>query len=254
MTAKRRQQRGRCSFCGAEGVTKEHVWAKSLIKLFASSGVIRHEYGHPEAGIESKVKRANTFAVLSRKVCRSCNSGWMREADDAARPLLAAFAKNQPIRLGPSEQKQLAFWTTKTLLALLMVEPEEFRFAGPECYRHLYETQASLPGSQVWLGANEHGDLAWARSHSLRFRDTPAQTGAFGASLSFGYAVLHFIYHGSTERQLRLRYDAHRSLKQIWPTHPQVDWPPALRMRPADLTPLAEVVNANSAWVDGAST
>lgn len=230
-------------------MTKEHVWAKSLTNLFDGHGVVRHEYEHPDRRIETTVKRANTFALVSRKFCGACNSGWMREVDDAARPLLAAFAKDQPVTLGRREQEQLAFWTTKTLLALLTVEPEEFRFAPAERYREVHETRAPLTGSQVWLGANHHGDLAWGRSHSLTFASMPDQKEGFGASLSFGYAVMHVIYHGSSEWLLRLRYDAHRSLKQIWPIQREVEWPPALRMRPSDLTPLAGLINENSNFV-----
>lgn len=147
---KQTQARGHCFFCGAESVTKEHVWARSLTKLFEGHGTIRHGYSNPEGGIAPRViKRANTFALISRKFCRSCNGGWMREADEAVHPLLAAFAEGESVTLGQREQEQLAFWLTKTLLALLTVEPEEFRFARTERYRELYETRAPLAGSQV---------------------------------------------------------------------------------------------------------
>lgn len=99
------------------------------------------------------------------------------------------------------------------------------------------------------LGANEHGDLAWGRSHSLRFDGLAEGRKGFGASLSFGHAVFYVMYYGSAERLLRLRYEAHRSLKQIWPVQPEVAWPPTLLMRPLDLTPLTDIVHRNSAWV-----
>jgi hypothetical protein len=41
---------------------------------------------------------------------------------------------------------------------------------------------------------------------------------------------------------MRLRYDAHRSLRRIWATCDRTVWPPELIMRPHDLTPLAMVV------------
>lgn len=246
---KRTQPRGCCFFCGAESVTKEHIWAKSLTKLFEGHGTIRHEYAHPEDGVETKVKRANTFAIYSRKVCRSCNGGWMRAADEAARPMLAACAQGHSFSLDAEEQEQLAFWATKTVLALLTVEPEEYRFARPEHYREVFESRAPLTGSQVWLGGNEHGHVAWARAHALNLGGELEDSHGFGASLSFGYGVLHLMYHGSDDYRLRLRFQAHQSLKQIWPTQESIEWPPRLLMRPADLTPLPKVINANSAWV-----
>ncbi|MDQ3092296.1 MAG: hypothetical protein M3R46_11710 [Actinomycetota bacterium] len=69
----------------------------------------------------------------------------MREAGDAARPVLASFAKGIPVTLGPAEQKAVAFWTLKTLLALLMVEPQKFRFATPARYRELFELRSPPP-------------------------------------------------------------------------------------------------------------
>ena len=245
---KRTQPRGHCFFCGAESVTKEHIWAKSLTKLFEGHGIIRHEYEHPEDGVEPRVKRANTFASVTRKVCRACNNGWMREADDAARPMLAAFARGEPFTLDARQQEQLAFWATKTVLAHLSVEPEQYRFATPEHFQEVCETRGPLDGSQLWLGGNEHGHVAWARAHALNLRSELEGSHGFGASLSFGYGVFHFMYHGSADYRLRLRFAPHRSLKQIWPTQERVEWPPPLLLRPHDLTPLPAEINANSAW------
>lgn len=251
--SRRAQVRGRCVFCESESVTKEHVFAKSLTKLFDGQGgagtdhIVRHVHSHPERG-DTTVKRAKTFALLSRKMCRTCNGGWMRKADENVRPLLAAFARNEPVVLTRVEQERLAFWTTKTLFALLTLEPKEFRFATADRYHELNQERRPLGGSQVWLGANNHGDLAWARSHSLRFDATVSENGGFGATLSFGYAVMHFMYHGLDDWRLRLRYNVHRSLTQIWPVLPAVRWPPHLRMTTTDLTPLALDINEFSAW------
>jgi hypothetical protein len=42
--------------------------------------------------------------------------------------------------------------------------------------------------------------------------------------------------------------DAVRSLRRIWGTQDQVAWPPKLRMRPHDLTPLAMAVGEQSSF------
>ena len=239
-------------------MSKEHIWAKSLTKLFddeeVGSGehIIRHDYANPEAGVPPRLlKRAKTFALITRKVCRDCNGGWMREADEAALPLLEAFAKNRPVSLGPAEQVVVAFWATKILLAILSQEPEDYRFAPPERYQELYASRAPLKGCQVWLGANDHGEVAWARAHSLRLEDGAEVSDGFGASLSFGYAVVHIIWHGREPHHLRLRYDAARALKQIWPPQEEVRWPPGLLVADFDLTALAHLIHANSVWVAG---
>jgi hypothetical protein len=227
-------------------VTKEHFLARSLTKLFVPDGsdaVIRHDYEHPELGIVREPKRAKTIAHKARKYCGSCNSGWMNEADQVVRPVLESFAANRSTTLAPVEQQQLAFWATKAVFGFLSIEPEGYRFAPPELYHELYQTRRPLTGSQVWVGGNTNGQVAWYRAHSLIFRDLGDLHG-FGASLSFGFGVLHFMYHGSDERLLRLRYDAHRSLRQIWPVQQGVVWPPPLLMEERDLTPLPHIINA----------
>lgn len=242
------KKRARCLFCAVEGVTKEHILAKSLTELFSGHGVIRHAYEHPELGVEPRIKRAKSLAYVARKFCASCNNGW-NDLDQRVRPLLEAFAKDRPLALEEDDQVALALWTTKTLLAFLSIEPDEYRFAPPWLYHDLYRTRAPLAGTQVWVGANEHGHIGWQRAHSLTFQDLPEQKEGFGASMSFGYGVLHFIFHGSDDLALHLRNAPLRALRPIWPTTKAFVWPPDLRLRPHDLTPLPLLINANSRFV-----
>lgn len=174
----------------------------------------------------------------------------MNAVDQKVRPLLAAFAANQPRRLSPLEQEALALWATKSVLGFFSKEPEGYRFAPRELYRELYRTRVPPPGSQLWLGGNPHGHMAWMGGHSLRLGGPLERNRGFGASLSFGHGVLYFMYHGSPDWLLRLRYEAHRALKAIWPTQAEVAWPPPLLTNPRDLSPLAAVINDNSAFVE----
>jgi hypothetical protein len=243
----RPQVRPRCWFCDAEGVSTEHILARSFADLFPDHGTLRHNYKGPNGN--ASVIKAKTFAYTTRRFCETCNNRWMNELDKAVRPLLAAFAEDEPMALDPASQQLLAFWTTKTLFAFLSRARQGYQFAPRQLYHELYEQRRPLSGTQVWIGANNHGDIAWHGSHSLNFQALPEQHDGFGGTISFGYGVLHLIYHGSPDHGLRLRYDAHRSLRQIWPHQSDaVEWPPPLRMAPRDLTPLAEHINSNSVW------
>jgi hypothetical protein len=243
----RPQVRPRCWFCDTEGVSDEHIFARSFAKLFPPGGRLINGYEGPD-GRRSEI-RAKTFTYKTRRFCESCNNGWMNEADDTVRPLLAAFAADTPLELSPESQRDLALWTVKTLFGFLSRATEGYRFADSSLYRELYETRLPPSGTQLWVGANNHGDIGWSGSHSLTFEALPEQTKGFGGTISFGHGVLHLIYHGRPDHRLRLRYDAYRALRQIWPSQPEaVSWPPPLRMTPRDLTPLAETINANSVW------
>jgi hypothetical protein len=245
---------GRCWYCDGSGLSSEHIFAKSLTKLFDTPDIdrdefpVRHDY-QPPAGAAPAPKRAKTFAYTTRKFCRTCNSGWMNVVDDDARPTLAAFARGEPLVLSGADQEALALWATKTALGFLSKEPEDYRFASRELYRQLYESRRPLEGSQLWVGANNHGHMAWAGGYSMTFGAPLERASGFGASLSFGYGVVHLIHHGSSEWLLRLQNEPHRLLKPIWPSGDDVQWPPAARFSARDLEPLSYEINANSRWV-----
>lgn len=136
------------------------------------------------------------------------------------------------------------------MLGLLSIDPPAYRFAGRELYRELFNTGEPLRRSQIWVGANVEGDVAFGRGHTIRFKTLGDDAAGFGFTLSFGYGVLHFVQHARDDVLLRLRYTPHQALRQIWPiAEPLVRWPPVTRMRPRDLSGLAIEVANNSALV-----
>lgn len=240
--------------CDATGVTKAHVFAKSWTSLFDEPNDTRehevvHHYTDPVTGIKRELKRAKTFALISRNVCADCNSGWLRKLEERVRPLMAAFAANTPIELEAGEQADLALWAAVAALIAMSLDPEGAVFADPELAREIFCERRPPASMGIWLGANSHGEMGWFGSHSLKLLNAPEQTGAWGASIAFGYAVIHMVFHGLPNQRMRLRADAHRHLRRIWATRDRdVAWPPKLLIRPRDLTPLAVVVGEQSSF------
>jgi hypothetical protein len=240
-------------FCGATGVTKAHVFAKSWTSLFDEPNDTRehevvHRYEDPATGERRLLKRAKTFALVSRKVCGSCNSGWLSELEERVRPLMARFAATTPMTLKPEEQADLALWSVAAALIAMSLDPDAAEFADPSIAHEVFRERQPPAGMDIWLGANSHGEMGWFGSHSLNLAHAPKHTGAWGATITFGYAVIHMVFHGLRDQRMRLRYDAHRSLRRIWPTLDGVVWPPNLVMQPHDLTPLATVVGDQSSF------
>ena len=240
-------------FCGATSVTKAHVFAKSWTSLFDEPNDTRehevvHRYEDPETGEQRLLKRAKTFALVSRKVCGACNSGWLSELEERVRPLMAAFAANTPITLDTEEQADLALWSVAAALIAMSNDPNAAGFADPAIAREMFREQRPPAGMDIWLGANSHGEMGWFGSHSLNLAHAPDQTGAWGATISFGYAVIHMVFHGLLNERMQLRGDAARSLRRIWVPRDRVVWPSKLVMRPHDLTPLAVAVGQQSSF------
>lgn len=162
--------------------------------------------------------------------------------------MLDGFAAGKRMTLDAREQERLATWALVVLLVHFEMEPEELRFADPSLAHEVYQLQTVPLGTQVWVGANDHGHMGWVGTHSLRLVDRDDSTGAWGASLSFGHANLHVMHHGFTDRLLCLTDRAHHLLSRIYPTVPGVRWPPQGVVGDRDLTPLAQLINDESAF------
>jgi hypothetical protein len=243
-------------FCGSPGVTKAHVFARSFTTLFddpddPEEHEVRHDYVDPDTGERRVIKRARTFALTARRVCgNNCNSGWLRELEEEVRPIIEHIAWNKPLELDENQQAVLALWTICAVLISFEMPTviDEHRFADPALANEVYAERRPPVGTQIWLGANPHGEMGWLGSRSLTVPGSTSNRRPFGMSLSFGYAILHTVYHGESDRLIRLHYHPHRALKQIWPPQRRVEWPPPLLIRPRDMSPLAYEIANNSAW------
>jgi hypothetical protein len=165
-------------FCGATGVTKAHIFAKSWTSLFDGPNDTRehevvHRYTDPTTGERRVLKRAKTFALVSRKVCGACNSGWLRELEVRVRPLMARFAANTLIALNAEEQADLALWSVAAALIAMSNDPDAAGFADPAIAHEVFRERRPPNGMDVWLGANSHGEMGWFGSHSLSLAPAP---------------------------------------------------------------------------------
>ena len=231
-------------FCDAAGVTKAHVFAESWTSLFDEPSDTRehevvHRYTDPVTGEQRVLKRAKTFALKGRKVCGTCNSGWLRELEERVKPLMGAFAANSPIVLTRDEQADLALWATASSLIAMSLDPEAQTFADAELARRIYRDRRPTAGMDIWLGANAHGEMGWFGSHALNISQAPEHRGAWGASITFGYAVIHLVCHDLPEQRMCLKGDAHKYLRRIWGPSDRVAWPPKKLITEFDLSPLA---------------
>lgn len=161
--------------------------------------------------------------------------------------MLEPLIRGRPRLLSPDEQRLLAFWATKTVLAFQTIEHETTRFADRALYGQLHRLQAPPPDTQVWLGANLHGHPAWHRSHSIVPREESSNGCCFGATLTVGHVVFHIVSLPGVEGRLYLRRDPDLALRDIWPDAARtLAWPPSVILREHDLTALAEVIAQTS--------
>lgn len=115
----------KCIYCGEAGVTKEHLWGrwsektdyyKNISRPF--NDVFNHQVGRKSDKTELTYKKgpasrngtARSFQL--KIVCKDCNSGWMSDLIDAAKPLLVRLETGDWWNFSEDDCKTLAAWAT----------------------------------------------------------------------------------------------------------------------------------------------
>jgi len=147
-----------CVFCGADSVTREHVWAKWLKKLTAYPAG-RYRFGL--SGVPSSLTdfQAPAFSHTVRRVCRKCNTGWMSDLETATELLVTTMFAGERAVLATSEQDTLSRWMYKTALVVALLNDEhEATQVDPLHYRDL--AHGVMPANTtIWLGNMAPGEL-----------------------------------------------------------------------------------------------
>lgn len=121
----------RCIFCESDGpLTLEHA-----IPQWLAAALHDMEPGDPTpewrsqywAGGQVEDDRQHPIhrpTVVVRRVCETCNGGWMSRLERQAKPFIAPMVRGQRTTLEPAEQLVVATWASKTILAVEYHEPE----------------------------------------------------------------------------------------------------------------------------------
>ena len=96
--------------------------------------------------------------LTARKVCASCNGGWMSELEAAAIPLLRPLILTTEARTFSEEEAvTIATWVTKTALTSSLLESDDTNPVVDEHFRELFDRRLPLGNSVVWLAAYDVG-------------------------------------------------------------------------------------------------
>lgn len=111
-----------CIFCHSqEDPSREHVlaakWRKHLgVPASGQSNtgwVLKSLDGSPVWTEEVKPKQ-DPFTWTVKSVCKSCNTGWMRELEELAEPALLPLALAQDATLSAAQVRVIENWLAKT--------------------------------------------------------------------------------------------------------------------------------------------
>lgn len=241
-----------CIFCNKlGGMTKEHLYGKWANRLVAENGTNLLEVSPAEVMLSvlrgsPKVKRreGHTGQTTIRRVCRSCNGGWMKSLEDSVRPILAPLMQGDSLALDRTRQKNISMWAAK----LFMVADfhKEFDARAVSQFDRSQLMNGRLPeGCFIWIGKYEAPNTRkiWCKFESLLIFNgadvgclTDEQREALIKSKrntlygthARGSVLFHMFYSTHTPSVELHRsgwvFDGAVHMKRIWPFEGSFDW------------------------------
>ena len=136
-------------------MSREHVlprWLRDAVEVGDQPGT--HILGIDQERVREW--QALPFTTQSRRVCLSCNTGWMARLEDDTRPILGPLIGG-PIDtvLSVDQQAVATSWALKTAMCVQLISPREWWPIPQRHFAQLYESRDGrlpLPGSYAWLG------------------------------------------------------------------------------------------------------
>ena len=129
----------RCIFCrSSDRLTDEHIWG-DWTKTYVERASKKHAFQDiriPKPGVhklaENRLRAGDPLISKVRIVCAKCNSGWMSQIQERAKPFLVHLFKGQFHALNRRAQTAIAAWVAMATMTgeHLPRNPDSDRYAG----------------------------------------------------------------------------------------------------------------------------
>ncbi len=198
----------------------------------------------PDGRTDTDHGERNPFTTVCGDVCQECNTGWMHELEESAKPVLRNLIQGDSRKLKFWRQTLGGTWAVKTAMVWDSVVPRAHTI--PRTVLHtLHRTQRLNLRQQVWIGryvgAQPHHSFRQTAAHVVGpvtgGLDDPNEAHAYIAALSVGQ--LAFVVYGhvlGVPHPLNLPEALTSKLIDVWPpTQDVLVWPPAETLTDDDL-------------------
>jgi hypothetical protein len=225
-------KRGMCVFCGREGkMTSEHVfplWTRRTVNpdVKGDSGYV---FRGPSGRFEV-VPGMPIAALQVKRVCATCNNGWMSGLERKAKPLLTRPIQGDPKIFRFVDVHTVANWAYKTCA---MADLASTGVLGPVSFRWLGQRRRPPHGVIVTMaayGGVRYPQYAFATPVTYRVRSDSGidqEVRAYLITVSIGHLVFQvFGHHIQGTADLTPSDWKRDCARVIWPPPPSVRWPP----------------------------
>jgi hypothetical protein len=255
-----------CIFCGRPTNSGEHLFSRWTHKYLPprakgrAMSAVSVEYADGRAVHDNRKMPGQMRDWKINCVCggtrSSCNGGWMKDIDDAAKPIMLPLILGKETRLTPNQQRVVATW------AVLKTTVANHNAVSRDHLQIMYDQHVPPPESWgVWIGHYERQswDGEWlTRLFTVLPNDvyqamqSPYVDHSNGSSTTF-VVNKPFVVVGQTPDVHfghRWNFDGHAplmsKLRRIWPPVREA----SIRWSPATLTD-AEAIYATDALING---
>lgn len=198
---------GSCAFCGKPGsLSKQHVLPDRLKKLVPRDKGshtqmlmrMRHEPGTVFIEPQLRERQGHVGTRKLRRVCVRCNTGWMKEAEEAAFLVIEPMILGSWGRLTHDDQIKIAKIATIIASVADLDDPPMSGISKAE-RRTIQETEAPLPNWSIMLGRvrAENWSTRWRHHGAMLGKTTdigrPRECNAQITSIGMGEVFLQAI-------------------------------------------------------------
>jgi hypothetical protein len=222
-----------------------------MLKELPELGKLTGRFGTDEEGT-SHTFTTDKVDHKVRKVCGTCNRGWMGQLEDRVAPILRPTVLGNLTRLGLEDQRLVALWAAKTAMVLDVAAPDS-GIIPEEHFDFLYRERHPPPHTLVWLAAyaldaGEPGEMVrayglYSRVVGLTWHVSTGDLNGYLSTFSAGYLVVQVMTLAVPDdyppTEVGTVSDA--PFVHVWPPVPRLlTWPPSVSVTLEGLEGLAD--------------
>lgn len=222
-----------CVFCDGSGpLTREHVWPRWARSLLSADTELPVEHVIAVEG-EILTRRsflANGFDETTRKVCTTCNSGWMAALEHQTKLILEAMVTDEPVTLDEHAQRILAAWALKTAIVHDCAQGAPWRPSAMTAEAsHLAKTGVPTGNVLVWLSGFLDSPPARARlwgttANVLTMTGEKITADIYGATISLASVCFQVMYSAVPGMAEAFAIEERPAISLLWPYQAPFDW------------------------------
>lgn len=223
-----------CIFCGERASTLEDVWPQWLMKRFPLSDTARMDadlggrklYSRPIAKPE----------LLLKKLCQTCNNGWMSRLEDEVKPVVESILDDTLQVLDVPMQLTLAQWAVKTAMVLEAIDSNRRWFYSENERQQMCDARTLPQRTSVWIAKCVDQPNVYSGANDLWTTSGDNGIHGFTVTMAFGPLALQVMTirtPASIPLHIAMTYAVREGpwdqlLVQVWPISQDIRvWPPS---------------------------